>query len=98
MLFVDDIVLIDSTRERVNAKLETWRQALEIKGFRISKNKTKYIECHFSNNKIKDMTNVKICEHIVKISKSFKYLGFILQENGEIDKDVTHRIQVGWNK
>ena len=22
----------------------------------------------------------------------------ILQENGGIDKDVTHRIQVGWNK
>ena len=50
MLFADDIVLIDSTREGVNAKLETWRQALETKGFRISKNKTEYIECRFSNN------------------------------------------------
>ena len=32
MLFADDIVLMDSTREWVNAKLETWRQALETKG------------------------------------------------------------------
>ena len=98
MLFVDDIVLIDSTREGVNAKLETWRQALEIKDFRISKNKTEYIECHFSNNKINDTTNVKIGEHIMKISKNFKYLRSILQENGRIDKNVTHRIQISWNK
>ena len=56
------------------------------------------MECNFSNNKINNMTNVKIGEHIVEISKSFKYLGSILQENGEIDKDVTHRIQVGQNK
>ena len=43
------------------------------------------MECHFG-------------EHIVEIFKSFKSLGSILQENGGIDKDVTHRIQVGWNK
>ena len=56
------------------------------------------MECHFSNNKIKDTINVKIDEHIVKISKNFKYLGSILQENRGIEKDVTHKIQVGWNK
>ena len=93
MLFANDIVLIDNTREWVNAKLETWRQALEIKSFRISKNKTEYMEYHFNNNKINDTTNVKIGEHIVKISKSFKYLGSIIQENGGIDKDVTHRFK-----
>ena len=36
MLFVDDVVLIDETREGVNAKLELWRGILESKGFRIS--------------------------------------------------------------
>ena len=29
MLFVNDIVLVDETREPVNAKLERWRQELE---------------------------------------------------------------------
>ncbi|KAG5611484.1 hypothetical protein H5410_022765, partial [Solanum commersonii] len=29
---------------------------------------------------------------------SFKYLGSIIQENGEIDDDVTHHISVGWMK
>nr|XP_009798620.1 PREDICTED: uncharacterized protein LOC104244819 [Nicotiana sylvestris] len=34
ILFVDDIVLIDETRDRVNDKLEVWRQNLESKGFK----------------------------------------------------------------
>ena len=40
MLFADDIVLVDETREGVNTKLEIWRKALEFKGFRISRTKT----------------------------------------------------------
>ncbi|XP_049344157.1 uncharacterized protein LOC125808515 [Solanum verrucosum] len=32
MLFADDIVLIDETRDRDNARLEVWRQTLESKG------------------------------------------------------------------
>ena len=31
MLFADDIVLIDETKSGVNAKLEVWREALDIK-------------------------------------------------------------------
>ena len=97
MLFADDIVLMDETKEGLNIKLEAWREALELKGFKISRNKTEYMECHFSNNR-KNNTSVKINEHNLEISKSFKYLGSIIQEDGGIDKDVTHRIQVGWNK
>ena len=35
MLFADDIVLIDESREGVNTKLERWRYTLEVKGFRL---------------------------------------------------------------
>ena len=48
MLFADDIVLVDETRVRVNAKLELWRQTLESRGFRLSRTKTEYMECKFS--------------------------------------------------
>ena len=48
MLFADDIVLVDKTVRGVNAKLKIWREALESKGFKISRNKTRYIECKFS--------------------------------------------------
>jgi len=33
MLFADDIVLIDETRQGVNDKLEQWRHTLEARGF-----------------------------------------------------------------
>ncbi|KAL3327550.1 hypothetical protein AABB24_035300, partial [Solanum stoloniferum] len=49
MLFADDIVLIDETRDRVNARLEVWRQTLESKGFRLSRTKTEYLGCKFSD-------------------------------------------------
>ena len=37
MLFTDDIVFIDETKEGVNIKLERWRDTLEAKGFRLSR-------------------------------------------------------------
>jgi len=40
MLFADDIVLIDETRDGVNTKLERWRDTLEARGFRLSRSKT----------------------------------------------------------
>ncbi|XP_060200776.1 uncharacterized protein LOC132629048 [Lycium barbarum] len=49
MLFVDDIVLIDESRSGVNARLEVWRQTLESKDFKLSKTKTEYLECKFSD-------------------------------------------------
>ncbi|XP_070050175.1 uncharacterized protein [Nicotiana tomentosiformis] len=49
MLFGDDIVLIDETRDGVNERLEVWRQTLESKGFKLSRTKTKYLECKFSD-------------------------------------------------
>ncbi|XP_059306150.1 uncharacterized protein LOC132057526 [Lycium ferocissimum] len=49
MLFTDDIVFIDELRSGVNARLEVWRQTLESKGFKLSRTKTKYLECKFSD-------------------------------------------------
>ena len=51
MLFADDIVLIDETKSGVNAKLDVWREVLESKGFKISRTKTEYIKCNFSENR-----------------------------------------------
>ena len=48
LLFADDIVLVVETKVEVNAKLEFWREALESKGLKISRNKTEYMECNSS--------------------------------------------------
>ena len=51
MLFGNDIVLIDETREGVNNNLEQWKDTLDTKGSMLSKSKTKYLKCRFSEGK-----------------------------------------------
>ncbi|XP_019251332.1 PREDICTED: uncharacterized protein LOC109230270 [Nicotiana attenuata] len=84
MLFADDTVLIDETRSGVNARLEVWRQTLESKGFKLSRTKTEYLECKFSND-----------TQVIPRRGGFKYLGSIIHGNGEIDDEVSHRIGAG---
>nr|XP_009622333.1 uncharacterized protein LOC104113756 [Nicotiana tomentosiformis] len=96
MLFADDIVLIDETRDGVNVKLEVWRETLESKGFKLSRSKTKYLECKFRDWMHEEGVEVKIGTQVVPKKNSFKYLGSIIQGNKEIDEDVTHRIGAGW--
>jgi hypothetical protein len=38
--FADDVVLVDENLAGVNMKLELWHEALESKGFRLSRTKT----------------------------------------------------------
>ncbi|XP_059302252.1 uncharacterized protein LOC132054223 [Lycium ferocissimum] len=98
MLFADDIVLIDETRSGVNAKLEVWRQTPESNGFRLSRTKKEYLKCKFSNVSHDAGIKVRLETQVIQRKGSFKYLGSIIQGNGEIDEDVTHRIGAGWIK
>ncbi|VFQ59963.1 unnamed protein product [Cuscuta campestris] len=98
MLFADDIVLIDDTREGLNDKLEQWRLALETKGFRISRNKTEYMECRFSGRETESEVEVRIDSHLVPKVDRFRYLGSVIQADGELDGDVGHRVGVAWAK
>ena len=43
MLFADDIVICEETREEVDQRLECWRYALERRGMKVSRSKTKYL-------------------------------------------------------
>ncbi|VFQ90249.1 unnamed protein product [Cuscuta campestris] len=98
MLFADDIVLIDDTREGLNDKLELWRLALETKRFRISRNKTEYMECRSSGRETESEVEVRIDSHLVPKVDRFRYLGSVIQADGELDGDVGHRVGVAWAK
>ena len=93
MLFVDDIVLVDETKEGVNTKLEIWRKILESKGFRISRTKTEYMECKFSNSNNESRGKVKIESQELPKSEYFLYLWSIITPMSEIDGDVAHKIK-----
>nr|XP_016433670.1 PREDICTED: uncharacterized protein LOC107760169 [Nicotiana tabacum] len=42
--------------------------------------------------------DVRLDSQVIPRRESFKYLGFVIQGNGEIDEDVTYRIGEGWMK
>ncbi|KAL5163093.1 Retrovirus-related Pol polyprotein from type-1 retrotransposable element R2 [Glycine soja] len=98
MLFADDIVLLGESREELNERLETWRRALETHGFRLSRSKSEYMECKFNKRRRVSNSEVKIRDHIIPQVTRFKYLGSVIQDDGEIEGDVNHRIQAGWMK
>ena len=77
MLFADDIVLINETREGVNAKLERWKHALESTGFRVSRSKTKYLYCCFSGRE-DERGKVTIDGMTIPKAEKFKYFGLII--------------------
>jgi len=94
MLFADDVVLIDESREGVNTKLERWRDTLEAKGFRLSRSKTKYLHYRFSADKGGIVGEVAIEGAIIPRVERFRYLGSLIQESGGIDEDINHQIKV----
>ncbi|KAL5147286.1 LINE-1 retrotransposable element ORF2 protein [Glycine soja] len=98
MLFADDIVLLGESREELNERLETWRRALETHGFRLCRSKSEYMECKFNKRRRVSNSEVKIGDHIIPQVTRFKYLGSVIQDDGEIEGDVNHRIQAGWMK
>jgi hypothetical protein len=97
MLFADDVVLVDESREGVNRKLELWCQTLESKGFRISRTKTEYMRCDFGTT-ISEDGDISLGGQVVPKKDTFRYLGSMLQRDGDIDEDVSHRIKAGWMK
>ena len=107
MLFADDVVLVDKSQARVNRKLELWRQTLnrklelwrqtlESKGFRLSRTKTKYMRYDFGS--VQEEGDVSLEGQIVPKKDTFRYLGLMLQRDGDIDVDVSHKIKAGWIK
>ena len=78
MLFADDIVICEETREEVERRLECWRYVLERRGMKVSRSKTEYL---YVNGKHDDEI-VKMENTIVPRVKKFKYLGSAVQECG----------------
>ncbi|XP_019240349.1 PREDICTED: uncharacterized protein LOC109220340 [Nicotiana attenuata] len=56
------------------------------------------MECRFSKGTQEGDMEVRLDMQVIPKRGSFKYFGSIIQGNGEIDEDVTHRIRAGWMK
>ena len=93
MLFADDIVICEETREEVEQKLESWKYALERRGMKVSRSKTEYLCINGGN----DNETVKMEDTKVPKVKEFKYLGSTVQESGSCERKVKKRVQAEWN-
>lgn len=43
-------------------------------------------------------SETRIGSDTILVTSSFRYLGSIIQEDGEIDEDIIHRMRVDWQK
>ena len=93
MLFADDIVICEETREEVERRLESWKYALERRGMKVSRSKTEYL-CINGRN---DDETVKMEDAKMPRVKEFKCLGSTVQESGGCEREVRKRVQAGWN-
>ena len=93
MLFGDDIVICEKTREEVEQRLQSWRYALEKREMKISRSKTKYLCINGEN----DDKTVMMEDTKVSRVKEFKYLGSTVQESGICQRKVKKRVQERWN-
>ncbi|XP_063388472.1 uncharacterized protein LOC134674029 [Cydia fagiglandana] len=96
ILYADDIVLISEDSSTLQLMVERGRGALERAGLRVSKEKTEYMHCNFSNTN--NSASIFLQNHVLKKVSHFKYLGSIICDDGSIDMDVNHRINTGWMK
>jgi len=97
MLFTDDIVLIDESRDRLNNKLEKWGHTLESRKIQLSRSKIEYLRCGFSGEEggVGEVTMGGVV--IPRVGK-FQYLGSIIEERSDIDADINQCIRVAWQK
>jgi len=63
----------------------------------VSRAKTEYLHCCFSERVDAGGEVTLDGRSIPKVNK-FKYLGSIIQQNGDTDEDINQRIKVGWQK
>ena len=94
MLFADDIVIYEKTREEVERRLKSWRHALERRGMKVNRSKTEYLCINGGN----DDETMKMEDTKVPRVKKFNYLGSTVQESGSCEREVKKRVQAGWNR
>ena len=92
MLFADDLVLCETSREKVEQELERWRDQFERHGLRISRTKTEYMPTPHKEE------NIKLGDGPIQTVKVFKYLGSMFAAEGGSETDVNNRVKVAWAK
>ena len=68
---------------------------MEDRGLKINRKKTVYLRFNVDGN-LDGNSDINLQEEDLERVNTFKYLGATLAENGDLDAEMTHRIQSGW--
>ena len=97
MLFADDMALIAESDREVQLVLERVREALESKGLKINREKAVHLESRWKGD-VSECGRVKLEEVVLKRVGEYKYLGSVVQEDGELEGEINRKVQLGWCK
>ena len=89
VMFADDIVICNESREGVERELEKWR------AMKVSRSITRYM-C-VNGKKEEEKETIKVQGVAIARVSDFKYLGVTLQSNGDSSVELKKRVQAGWN-
>ncbi|GJT08203.1 retrovirus-related pol polyprotein LINE-1 [Tanacetum coccineum] len=92
LILSDDIVLASESAKGLNIRLENWREALEVNGLWVSREKTEYLRCDFG--KVETSHNDKV--DIRGLTKTVAIRPAILYVSGcwPITKSLANRVEV----
>ena len=90
MLFADDIMLCDNTREGLEALLNEWVYMIERNGLRVSRKKTEYLRTTF-NGEVEDNQSIHIAGTEVSRVKEFNNLGSTVNSSGTLTDEIRSR-------
>ena len=89
--------MIGNTADEVQEMLDEVREALESRGLKINREKTEHMESKWKGEEDSG-DRVRIDGTLLKKVGEYKYLGSVVQASGEIEVEVTSKIQAGWLK
>ncbi|XP_059047189.1 uncharacterized protein LOC131842632 [Achroia grisella] len=98
MLFAHDIVLVGEEGAEIQSRLAIWQLRLESGGLKISNSKTEYMLYINDIHDFGGLSGSAAISSPLPICSNFRYLGSLLQSNGELDRTIKHRINSGWMK
>ena len=87
-VFADDIALFASNVENLTRNLEIWHDQLQACGLKINIEKTKVMAVTNTDRKI----DIKLKDHSIEQVEHFKYLGVIIDNKGNQEKEINERI------
>ena len=96
LLFADDGFLCEGNEVQLNITMEDWRSCIEDRGLRANRKKTVCMACLFSERENEWAIDIEIDMQRMEMVESFRYLGSVVQNDGELDQEITARIQSGW--